>query len=87
MKATLLLAIVLLAVNARFPIFVYNSDLSRRDLFLDEADLVQRLTQQQKKINVFVIQTYFEGGESFIAKLRSKTEGMITFKVVVVVNR
>lgn len=81
MKTALLLAALLLIVNAKFPIFVYNSDLNRRDLFLDESQIFQRLIQQDKKINVFVVQTYFEGGESFIAKLRQKTESMITFKV------
>lgn len=81
MKTAILLAALLLIVNAKFPIFVYNSDLNRRDLFLDESQIFQRLIQQDKKINVFVVQTYFEGGESFIAKLRQKTESMITFKV------
>lgn len=70
MKTVVLLAALLLLVNAKFPIFVYNSDLNRRDLFLDEAQIYQRLISQDKKINVFVVQTYFEGGESFIAKLR-----------------
>ena len=81
----LLVATVIVACSARFPIMIYGTDLSRSDLFITEEQLIDRLhvvtANQGSKIHLFNIQTYYEEGDLFVAKLRSKTENLRVFQV------